>query len=95
MNPVELTRYTAAEESAEKYLKEQGILESFHECPYYHGKGINRVTRAKYKCYFCNREWGVRRDSILEDLRAPFSKFLMATNLFEIDTSVREAAKQL
>lgn len=34
MNLVELMRYPSDEESAEKYLKEQGILKTFHECPY-------------------------------------------------------------
>jgi transposase len=68
---------------------------TFHDCPYCQGTRINRVRRAKYKCYTCNREWGVRRGSILEGLRVPFTKFLMAIKLFEIDTSVREAAKQL
>ncbi len=95
MNLVELTRYITDEERAEEYLREQGILKSFSECPYCQGTRINRVRRAKYKCYSCNREWGVRRDSILEGMRVPFSKFLMAIKLFEIDTSVREAARQL
>lgn len=53
------------------------------------------MRRAKYKCYSCNREWRVRRDSILEGLRVPFSKFLITIKLFEIDISVRETAKQL
>ena len=95
MNLVELTQYTSDEERAEEYLRQQGILKTFPDCPYCHGTRINRVRRAKYKCYSCNREWGVRRDSILEGLKVPFTKFLMAIKLFEIDTSVREAAKQL
>ena len=95
MNLVELSQYTSDEERAEEYLREQGILKKFHDCPYCQGMRINRVRRAKYKCYTCNREWGVRRGSILEGLRVPFTKFLMAIKLFEIDTSVREAAKQL
>jgi len=95
MNLVELTQYTSNEERAEEYLREQGILKTYHDCPYCHGARINRVRRAKFKCYTCNREWGVRRGSILEGLRVPFTKFLMAIKLFEIDTSVREAAKQL
>ena len=94
MNLVELTKYTSDEECAEEYLRQQGILKTFPDCPYCHGTRINRVRRAKYKCYSCNREWGVRRDSILEGLRVPFTKFLMAIKLFDIDTSVREAAKQ-
>jgi len=95
MNLVELTRYTNDKESSETYLREQGILKTYEDCPYCHSTRINRVRRAKYKCYSCSREWGVRRDSILEGLRVPFTKFLMAIKLFELDTSVREAAKQL
>lgn len=95
MNLVELTRHTNNEESAETYLRDQGILKIFEECPYCQSKRINRVRRFKYKCYFCHREWGVRRGSILEGTRVPFTKFLMAIKLFKIDRSVREAAKQL
>ncbi len=76
MNLVELTQYTTNEEKAEEYLREQGILKTFQECPQCQGTRINRVRRTKYKCYSCNREWGVRRDSILEGLRVPFTKFL-------------------
>jgi transposase len=95
MNLVELTQYTTNEEKAEEYLRKQGILKTFRECPYCQGTRINRVRRFKFKCYNCNREWGVRRDSILEGLRVPFTKFLIAIKLFELDTSVREASKQL
>ena len=95
MNLVELTQYTNDEESAEGYLRAQGILKTYEECPHCGSKRINRVRRFKYKCYSCNREWGVRRGSILEGLRIPFTKFLMAIKLFELDASVRESAKQL
>jgi transposase len=53
------------------------------------------LRRFKFKCYRCNKEWGVRRGSILEGLKTPFAKFLMAIKLFELDTSVRDSAKQL
>ena len=95
MNLVELTQYTNDEERAEAYLREHGILKTFEECPHCGSKRINRVRRFKYKCYSCNREWGIRRGSIIEGLRVPFTKFLIAITLFEIDTSVRDASKQL
>ena len=95
MNLVDLTQYTTNKEKAEEYLREQEILKTFKECPYCQGTRINRVRRFKYKCYSCNHEWGVRRDSILGGLRVPFTKFLISIKLFEIDTSVREASKQL
>lgn len=95
MNLVKLTQYTTDEEKAEEYLREQGILKTFRECPYCLGTMINRVRRFKFKCYSDNREWGVRHDSILEGLRVPFTKFLIAIKLFELDTSVRESSKEL
>ena len=53
------------------------------------------MLRVKDTCYSCNREWGVRCESTLEGLRVPFPTFLRALKLFELDTSVREASKQL
>jgi transposase len=41
------------------------------------------------------KEWGSRRGSILEGLRVPLVRVLIAIKLFELDTSVREAAHQL
>jgi len=35
MNLVELTRYTNDEERAEIYLREQEILKTFEDCPYW------------------------------------------------------------
>ena len=43
MNLVELTKYTSDEECAEEYLRQQGILKTFPDCPYCHGTRINRV----------------------------------------------------
>lgn len=95
MNLSELAQYIGDEEKAEQALIEQGILRRYDECPFWGEGRIGRVRRAKYKCYRYNKEWGVRRGSILERLKVPFTKFLMAIKLFELDTSVRESAKQL
>ena len=53
-------------------------------CPFCGGGGFGRVRRYKFKCYGCKKEWGVRRDSMLEGLRTPFAKFLMAVKLFGV-----------
>jgi transposase len=95
MNLSELAQYISDEEKADQILREIGILKRFTTCPLCVENHIGRVRRFKFKCYRCNKEWGVRRGSILEGLKTPFTKFLMAIKLFELDTSVRESAKQL
>jgi len=95
MNLSELAQYISDEEKAEQVLREIGVLKRYTTCPFCGENHIGRVRRFKIKCYGCNKEWGVRRGSILEGLKIPFTKFLMAIKLFELDTSVRESAKQL
>ena len=95
MTLIELQRYTIAEEKSEEYLQAQGILERFDQCPYCESDRIGRVWLGKYKCYGCRKEWGLRRGSIPEGLRVPLVRVLIALKLFELDTSVREAAHQL
>jgi transposase len=95
MNLIELQQYTISEEKSEEYLNAQGILQRFDHCPYCGNTRIGRVRRGKYKCYGCRKEWGPRRGSILEGLRVPLVRVLIAIKLFELDTSVREAAHQL
>jgi transposase len=95
MNLIELAQYIGDEEKAEHVLREIGILKQYTACPFCGENHIGRVRRFKIKCYHCNKEWGVRRGSILEGLKIPFTKFLMPIKLFELDTSVRESAKQL
>jgi hypothetical protein len=56
---------------------------------------IGRIRRGKYKWYGCRKEWGSRRENILEGLRVPVVRVLIAIKLFALETSVREAAHQL
>jgi len=95
MNLNELAQYISDEEKAEQALLGLGILKRYPTGPFCGEDRMGRVRRFKFKCYRCNKEWGVRRGSILEGLKIPFTKFLMAIKLFELDTSVRESAKQL
>ena len=95
MNLIELQRYTISEEKSEEYLQAQGILHRRDHCPHCESTRIGRVRRGKYKCYGCRKEWGPRRGSILEGLRVPLVRVLIAIKLFELDTSVREASHQL
>lgn len=95
MDLIDLQQYTISEEKSEEYLQAQGILERFDQCPYCESTRIGRIRRGKYKCYGCRKEWGPRRGSILEGLRVPLVRVLITIKLFELDTSVREAAHQL
>jgi len=95
MNLIELQQYTTSEEKSEEYLRVHGILKQFDQCPYCESTRIGRIRRGKFKCYECRKEWGPRRGSILEGLRVPLARVLIAIKLFELDTSVREAASQL
>lgn len=95
MNLIELQQYTISEDKSEEYLRRQGILKQFDCCPYCESKRIGRIRRYKFKCYNCRKEWGSRRGSVLEGLRVPLIRVLISIKLFELDTSVREAARQL
>jgi len=95
MNLIELQQYTTDEERAEEYLRQQGIIRRYDQCPHCESARIGRVRRSKFKCYDCRKEWGPRRGSILEGLRVPLVRVLLAIKLFELDTSVRESAGQL
>jgi transposase len=95
MDLIELQQYTISEEKSEEYLQAQGILQRFDDCPYCNSNQVGRIRRGKYKCYGCRKEWGPRRGSIFEGLRVPLVRVLIAIKLFELDTSVCEAAHQL
>ena len=94
-NLIELTQYTQSEEAAEEYLRKVGILKPFKECPYCKGERIGKIRRGLCKCYHCRKEWSRRRGSRFEKSRVPYQKVLLAIKLFELETSVRKASKQL
>jgi transposase len=95
MNLVELLQIASSEEKAEEFLREKGILKTFDSCPFCHVKNIGKIRRNFYKCYKCKKEWSVRKDSILEDLKIPFSKFILAVKLFILEVSAHKAHKEL
>jgi transposase len=43
----------------------------------------------------CKKEWSVRKDGILEDLKVPFSKFILAVKLFILEIPAYKAHKEL
>jgi transposase len=91
----ELISIAGSEEKSEEFLRAKGILKTFKFCPFCGGRSIGRVRRNFFKCYNCRREWSVRRDSILEDLKVPFSKFLLAVKLFVLEVPVNRAYREL
>jgi transposase len=95
MNLVELLQTASSEEKAEEFLREKGILKTFDSCPFCHAKNIGKIRRNFYKCYKCKKEWSVRKDSILEYLKIPFSKFILAVKLFILEAPAHKAHKEL
>ena len=95
MNLVELLQIASSEEKAEEFLREKGVLKTFDSCPFCNAKNIGKIRRNFYKCYKCKKEWSVRKDSILEDLKIPFSKFILAVKLFILEAAAHKAHKEL
>ncbi len=96
MEMLELAKIVSDKEKVIRYLQQKGILKEYPNCPYCgKGESVRLVRRDKWKCYGCRNEWGVRRGSILEGLRLPLEKVLLAVKLFELEVSARQSAKQL
>ena len=95
MNMVKLSKVMTDEHKAEEFLREIGILKTFRKCPYCGNKQFGKVRRNFYKCYLCKREWSVRKGSILERMKIPFNKFVLALKLFELEIAVLKACKEL
>jgi len=91
----ELAALAADEHKAEAFLQSRGLLQRFTHCPYCGSEHLGRVRRRFYKCYACRREWSLRKGSLLEGLRLPLGKFLLALKLFELEVSARRAAREL
>ena len=95
MDLIELQLFTISEEKSEEHLQARGILQRFDHCLYCESSRIGRAGRGKYECYGCRKDLGPRQGSILEGLRVPLVRVLIAIDLFDLDTSVRGAAIQL
>ena len=95
MNMVKLSKVITDEQKAEEFLREVGILKTFRKCPYCGNKHFGKVRRNFYKCYRCKREWSVRKGSVLERMKIPFNKIVLALKLFELEVPVLKACKEL
>jgi transposase len=92
---VDLAEVITDEQKAEDFLREKGILKTFTQCPYCGNPHFGKVRRNSFKCYRCKKEWSSRKDSILENLKIPFTKFILSIKLFELEIPVLKASKEL
>ena len=53
------------------------------------------LAGAKDKCSQCKREWSIRKGSVLEGLKIPLHKFVLALKLFELEVPALRASKEL
>lgn len=95
MEIIEISKIVADEAKTIEYLQEKGLLQKFEKCPYCGGESIGKVRRNKLKCYSCRREWGIRKGSVIEGIRLPLGKIVMAIKLFELEITGWQASKQL
>ena len=93
MNLVELVQVTSSEEEAEKFLRAKSILKTFDRCPFCGHQKIGRIRRSFFKCYGYRKKCCIRKDSILEGLKVPFTKFILAVKLFILEVPVNNACK--
>jgi len=70
-------------------------LKEFGSCPYCGSERFGRVQRNFYKCYQCKREWSIRKGGVLEGLKIPLHKFVLALKLFELEVPALRASKEL
>lgn len=83
------------ETEAQLFLLQTGVLKSWHACPWCSGDNIGTIRRRKYRCRDCGREWGIRRESILEGTRISCRTFVNTVQLFADDVPVNDAARRL
>lgn len=91
----DLARVVGHEKETVVYLQRRGILKEFEHCPYCGGGRVGGVRRNKVKCYGCRREWSVKRGSVLENIKIPLGKVLLAVKLFEMELPALRASRQL
>jgi len=89
----ELAALPADERKAKAFLQNRVLLQRFTHCPYCGSEHLGRGWRSFYKQ--CCREWRSRKGALLEGLRLPLGKFLLALKLFELEVSARRAAREL
>ncbi|GIU72429.1 MAG: DDE transposase [Candidatus Nitrosocaldaceae archaeon] len=92
---VNIAKVIHDEDKAIEWLIEKGLLKRYDRCIYCNYDHIGMVKDNCYRCHRCKKEWSIRKDSILYGLRIPFTKFIMALKLFELEIPVLKASKEL
>jgi len=90
INLAELVAIASSEEKTEEFLRA-----SFDFCLFCNSTYIGKVRRNFFKCYTCRKECSIRKGSILEDLKIPLSKFILAVKLFILEVPMSRAYKEL
>jgi len=76
-------------------LRTKGILKTFDACLFCGNFPPGKVRRQREKCSRYEREWSICRESLLEGLRIPLSKFVFALKLFAFEVPVNRAQRAL
>jgi len=66
---IKLVKIASSEEKSEEFLIAKGELKTFTCCPFCGNKSIGKVRRNFFRCHRCKKEWSVRKDSILENMK--------------------------
>ena len=53
------------------------------------------MSKTLVKSEETSKKWSIRKESILEDLKIPFSKFILAVKLFILKVPAHKAHKEL
>jgi len=95
MKFVELLQLIQDETKAEEYLRSNGILKTFTNCPRCNGTDPRLARGDRWKCYKCKTEWTRRKDSLLSLVRISYSEFLLCAKFFELENTVERTSSQL
>lgn len=95
MTLIELTQYISDEKKAEEFLRSVGILKTFTKCIHCNSTSLGNIRRNKIKCYSCKREWNKNKFSVFEKFNIPYSKFLLALKLFELELTAKSTSTEL
>jgi hypothetical protein len=73
------------------------LLNTFHHVIIKHwGVKMNLVELVRFKCYGCGKEWSIRKDSMLEGLKVPLTKFILElayNTTHKMDSRIRQLVK--
>jgi transposase len=95
MNLLELSALIQDEKKCEEYLRTVGILKNFTNCLKCNSLKIGRVRRNRWKCYDCNYEWHIRRNSILNLTKLDLSIFIALLKNYANEVSIEKCSTEL